>query len=240
VSNDPSFTFTFVDTKGIVVVDQADVKTFVAGLYIASALVQFIQAYNYDWGTFPFQSAISDVFPGISVLTPSLYMPPAPFVTLNSGGTARFPIIKTDLSMAMSKALVALDALAARQDNVRHLINASNLDIPTLRNDIKEFQSALTRPTTVTVLGIPTGVVINLNAWFIHPPADLHLFEPTYTLDLLDQAGQGNFIATVSNYPDKTFGGLITGLPDANYYRSAYMSSKVGQLSDLIIRSSSL
>lgn len=53
-------------------------------------------------------------------------------------------------------------------------------------------------------------VTINLAAWIAHPPADLKMFAPTYTLE------NGGFIDfTKTTYPDPTFGGLFpNGLPN--------------------------
>ncbi len=52
-------------------------------------------------------------------------------------------------------------------------------------------------------------LVLNISAWFAHPPADLKPFAPTYVLNTV---GFPNFDMTV--YPDPTFGGLFPeGIP---------------------------
>lgn len=57
---------------------------------------------------------------------------------------------------------------------------------------------------------VPTeNITLNVAAWFAHPPADLKVFAPTYTLDSI---GYPNYKLTT--YPDATFGGLFpNGLP---------------------------
>ena len=52
-------------------------------------------------------------------------------------------------------------------------------------------------------------VTVNLAAWFAHPPADLKVFAPIYTLN-----SQGTIDIGRTTYPDATFGGLYpNGLP---------------------------
>lgn len=53
------------------------------------------------------------------------------------------------------------------------------------------------------------NITLDVAAWFAHPPADLKVFAPTYTLDSI---GYPNY--SLTTYPDATFGGLFpNGLP---------------------------
>lgn len=83
---------------------------------------------------------------------------------------------------------------------------------PVISNDLYTAGTVATATTSAqnSLPAILTETVtVNIAAWFAHPPADLKVFAPTYTLNSV-----GYPDSNLTTYPDLTFGGLFpNGLP---------------------------
>jgi hypothetical protein len=215
-ASDFGFALNYEPTEAMVI-DQADAKTLLAGMYAARAALSVALAYEVNPSSFDLSQTVSATLPPLANgarVSPDQYFPPAPFGNLASDGKSRFTQAKADLALAADMARSATTTFATRPVATGHLINSNGLDLGTLTAGADAFKAALTNPYP-----LPDGTVVNLGAWFAHPPTSLRALLPTYTY-VVENAemgtGEAYFVANPSDYPDPTFGGLVISQPAGN------------------------
>ncbi len=225
-ASDPQFSFPLPGVGGTGVtttLDEADARGFEAGAFGARAGVQIALAYDLDTPSFDLTTPVANTISATSggVIAPSQYLPPAPFGQLQSNGKALFASAKTDLASLLTTAQSDVPLFQARTGSATHLFPTSDLtaaDYSSLQLELASGQYALDHAVT------SGSVTLNLAACFANPPASLTALEPTY------HGVGGQYVASASDYPDKTLGGLVSGLPDSAYAAQVDSDAAYGDL----------
>jgi hypothetical protein len=210
------------EATGAVVVDQADARALLGAMYAARAGLNATLAYDINPGSFRFDESLDRKFgiPAIGTrISPDQYFPPAPF---------------GNLSRAADTVRLAATTLASRPTQTGHLIDATGINLGTIVAASDTFKAALDNPYP-----LGNGTVVNLNAWFTNPPQSLRALLPTYTVVMQDTGAgfrQVYFVAEPSDYPDRSFGGLITSQPPDSPKAEVAVNGE-GTVSDLLIQS---
>lgn len=223
------FTFALADpnnTSGTITVDQADAQALLAGLYGTRAALGVALAYNFDAGTFHFDEPLASRFGSLAdgaTVAPDQYLPPTPFGSLQSDGRTLFGAAKTDLTQAITTARASTTTFATREAQTGHLLDGTGQNFGTIAVGLDVVKNALSDP-----FPLGDGTVVNLNAWFTNPPTDVRALLPTY--HVTQNNGARVFVANPSDYPDTTFGGLVTRFSGGGPHASVDGSKTVGDL----------
>jgi hypothetical protein len=207
-----------------------------AALSSLVGILDGLLAYNLDPTSFDFgedfgTTFASDLGTGTPI-TPSLYLPPSPFMSLNSGGAADMAGFGAEWISAGTDANSALSVLVTRMANnstgwvtdVTEGANYTSGNVATAQAGVASFVAALNgTPVSATITndeGVSASVQVNLKAFYSNPPANLQAFFPSFTF-ALDQNGTSFDLTPVSgSIVDPTFGGLVVspGVPSNVLY----------------------
>jgi hypothetical protein len=224
--NSPGFTYTIPSpsstntTYKIGTVELQLLETFVE---VVRSTINLSLIYSADDSNYPNGSALaSTVFatqlanPG-STISPTAYLPGAPFLTIESDGTQRGQNVISELNNAVGNGVAAVDGYEAR-NNSGYLLGAVILPNTSQLNngvtEVKQYQQYLTSPQNVVVNinGDTNTQSVAIGAFLSNPPSNLYFLWPTLTTgvdpnDSVDDV----YTASASAYADPTFGGLFPG-----------------------------
>jgi hypothetical protein len=198
-------------------IDQADVLTIDSALYLLDGMLEMALSYNFGPGTFDFTQSINSVL-GAKIsagttINASDYLPPAPFGSPTSDSRSRFAAAKVDINTSVTRARSAVAAYSMRTSQTGHLFNPTNFNATVALAAINTFSADFNSPFTVPLAG--STVTINIQAWFVTQP-DFRALQPQYH-PIRSSGGVTTIVAVKADYPDPSFGGLVSNVP-ANVY----------------------
>ncbi len=194
-----------------VVLSNADVLIFQAGLETAEAVILTVSSYNLDVSfsvllsnayahTFSFSNNVLAAYPGL--LTPE------------PGAASNLPQASTNLNDAISAYVSGRETIEAQQQHaVRQRIHFHHLFSTNAIPTLQEIQAALSGDATIslgTSQGTPVSEALNLARFFSSSPIDLASKEP----QTIDDPISGRPRIVYDSFPDATFGGILPGLTE--------------------------
>lgn len=194
-------------------------------------LVDTALAYNMDSGNFnltaQFNTVHATAIANGTALTPDMYLPPSPYMVLNSDGVSRFRDLGTQWNGAANDANSLITVLQARTGS-GWLINSgflSIVDYASLQAYIQEFKAAISGPVGNVPINDSNGdaatVTVDLSAWISKgaPPHSLRPYLPTL-LPMVDSGTGFTLLMPVAgSIADSTYDGLFpSAVPDVILY----------------------
>jgi hypothetical protein len=189
-----------------VVLSNADVLIFQAGLETAEAFILTVSSYNLNVSfsallsnayahTFDFSNDVLAAYPGL--------------LTAEPGAGSNLPEASTNLNEAISAYVSGLQTIKAQQQHAaRQRIHFHHLLSTNAIPRLQEIQAALSGDATVsfgTSQGTPISEVLDLARFFSSSPINLASKEP----QTIDDPLSGRPRIVYNSFPDATFGGIL-------------------------------
>jgi hypothetical protein len=211
-------TYTVSGNTTTIKVGAAEGYALKAAIEAVSGGIDAALAYNLDPGTYNYSASFDTTFATqLASKTPipaSAYLPPAPFLSLNSNGAALLQSMGSTWLAAAADATSATTTLQARTTTgwLANLWNYSSADLVNALADINVFKAALSGPvpgiTATNNRGISATLTVNISAWTSGTaPQSLSAFFPTLGPDPVFPTGILDPVP--GSIADPTFGGLI-------------------------------
>lgn len=178
-------------------------------------------AYNLNTGSFNWQNTPASKVFVKGYITPAKYLPPSPFLTLNSNGVWLMATAKTSLINALEDAVSTGVTLETR-NNAAYLLDPpitakTRHYIAGVVGSVTLLEDSLTTPVSVLAVsnGVPLTEDVYVGSVWDHPVKDFRTELPTYYDQPLDNYGDAYITPT---WPDLTLDGIF---PDTLTFNQA-------------------